>query len=956
MFRVEICSINAIKTYMKRNKILVFAVLASVCLPTAAQQNKDSLSVGRYEDQSIDVGANKTFKISESTAAVSVIGSNSTDKRSARNIGNSIIGQGLGLISLQNSGNYAAANPTFYVRGLQSLSGSTPLILVDGIERDINNITPEEVDNVQILKDAAAVALYGYKGANGAILVTTKRGKYNSKSITVTLDHVFNFMANKPKFVDASTYAQAMNEAYANEGYGNNYRYSDNEIAAFKSGQYPYYYPNVNWMDETFKNTGATNKMNAQFSGGGQMFRYYAMIDLISDKGFIKNPNENDGYSTQNKYVKGNMRANLDIDLTPTIKVKANVLGVLLETSRPGSNVDLWNMIYSTPSAAYPIKAESGSWGGSDTWAGTSNPVAQSIGAAYYKNHTRSLYSDLTLRQDLSGWIQGLSAQACVGYDNTSNIYEDHSKTYIYDVTTPTWTADMTEPTATVKSYGTDSSMGSGADINSFSRRFHFDVSADYQNRFGNHSIYSQLKWDYEFQDETGYNTTIYRQNYSWFNHYGYKDRYFADLTLVYSGSSRLAPGTKWNLSPTVAAAWVISKENFMQNVNWINFLKLRASFGMLNQDLLPSNTWTYYVQQYSISGGTYPFNSGWGSDFGRTYLDRLATTSPSHEKAYKYDAGIDATLFNGLNVTLDGYFQRRTNIWVEASGKYTALIGVDSPYENAGIVNCWGGELGLDYSKQFGDLTFNLGGNFNYNRNKIKEELEEPRLYDNLVQTNHQLSQIYGLQAIGFFKDQADIDASPTQTFSTVKPGDIKYKDVNGDNIIDANDKTAIGYSTAAPQIYYSIHLGAEWKGFGIDAMFQGTGKYSAVLNTKSMYWPLINNTTISQYYYDNRWTTETASTAKFPRLSPESNANNYQTNTVWLANRSFFKLRNIELYYNFAKSVLERTKFINGAKIYVRGTDLFSIDHLSVSDPESYGATNPLTRSIVAGLSVTF
>ena len=197
---------------MKRNKILVFAVLASVCLPTAAQQNKDSLSVGRYEDQSIDVGANKTFKISESTAAVSVIGSNSTDKRSARNIGNSIIGQGLGLISLQNSGNYAAANPTFYVRGLQSLSGSTPLILVDGIERDINNITPEEVDNVQILKDAAAVALYGYKGANGAILVTTKRGKYNSKSITVTLDHVFNFMANKPKFVDAYTYAQAMNE------------------------------------------------------------------------------------------------------------------------------------------------------------------------------------------------------------------------------------------------------------------------------------------------------------------------------------------------------------------------------------------------------------------------------------------------------------------------------------------------------------------------------------------------------------------------------------------------------------------------------------------------------------------------------------------------------------------------------------------------------------------------
>ena len=216
-------------------------------------------------------------------------------------------------------------------------------------------------------------------------------------------------------------------------------------------------------------------------------------------------------------------------------------------------------------------------------------------------------------------------------------------------------------------------------------------------------------------------------------------------------------------------------------------------------------------------------------------------------------------------------------------------------------------------------------------------------------------MSQIYGLKAIGFFKDQADIDNSPVQTFSTVKPGDIKYEDVNGDNKIDANDKCAIGYSTAAPQLYYSIHLGAEYKGFGVDMMFQGTGRYSAVLNTKSMYWPLINNTTISQYYYDNRWTVDNQN-AKFPRLSPVSNANNYQTNTVWLADRSFMKLRNVEIYYNFAKSLLQKTKVINAAKLYVRGTDLFCIDHLSVSDPESYGVTNPLTKSVIVGLSVTF
>lgn len=937
---------------MNKNNILVLAMLASLSLPAAAQTDTTA-----FKDQLIDVGANVKFSREQSTAAVSIITNNSLDKRSAKNIGNSIIGQGLGLISLQNSGNYAAQNPTFYVRGLQSLSGSSPLILVDGIERDIDNITPEEVDNVQILKDAAAVALYGYKGANGAILITTKHGKYNSKSITVTLDHVFNFMTNKPKFVDASTYASAVNEAYANEGYGSNYRYSANEIAAFQSGQYPYYYPNVDWVNETFKDNAATNKVNAQFSGGGQKFRYYAMVDLISDKGFINNPNENQGYSTQNKYSKGNMRANIDVDLTPTTKINANVLGVLLETSRPGSNADLWNMIYSIPSAAFPVKYQDGKWAGSSqsAWPGTSNAVAQSEGAAYAKNHTRSLFSDMTLRQDLSGWVKGLSAETRVSYDNTSNILEDHSKTYVYDAISPTWANDATEPTATISSYGTDSSMGTSASVNTFSHRFHFDFGFDYQNKFGNHSIFSQLKWDYENEEETGYNTTIYRQNFSWFNHYGYKDRYFADLTLVYSGSSRLAPSTKWSFSPTISGAWVISKENFMKDISWVDFLKLRASFGIINQDLLPNNTWTYYVQQYQVSGGTYPFNSGWGSDFGRSYLDRLATNNPSHEKAYKYNAGIDATLFKGLNVTLDGYYQRRSDIWVEASGKYTSVVGVDAPYQNAGKVDSWGGELGLDYSTNIGQVTLNIGGNLNYNRNKIKEELEQPREYSNLVQTGHSLNQIYGLKAIGFFKDQADIDNSPVQTFSTVKPGDIKYEDVNGDNKIDANDVCAIGYSTVAPQLYYSIHLGAEWKGFGVDMMFQGTGRYSAVLNTKSMYWPLINNTTISQYYYDNRWTADNQD-AKFPRLSPVSNANNYQTNTIWLADRSFLKLRNVEVYYNFAKSLLQRTKVINGAKLYVRGTDLFCIDHLAVSDPESYGATNPLTRSVVVGLSVTF
>lgn len=930
--------------------------MALLSLPASAQVKIDSIAPHRYAAQSIDVGANVNFSREQSTSAVSVITSESTNKRSAKNIGNSILGQGSGLISLQNSGNYAGINPTFYIRGMQSLDGNTPLFVVDGIERDIQYISAEEVESVSVLKDAAATALYGYKGANGVVLITTKRGKFNSKEIKVNLDHAINFMAHKPKFVDAQTYAKAMNEAYANDGFKNP-RYTQEEVDAFGSGKYPYLYPNVNWVDETFRNHSVTNMLNASFTGGGEKFKYYALLDLQYDNGFVKNPDTHEGYSTNNKYVKGNLRMNMDMILSKNTTMKVNLLGVLAESNAPGSSANLWDMVYSLPSAAFAVKGEDGKWGGNSTWAGTVNPVAQSQDAGYSRNHNRGIYTDLTIRQELPAVLKGLAVQGRIAYDHFSNIYEDYSKTYVYG--SPTVADWLNGEPQLGKAFtgGSESDLGASISTNSFSRRFHADASADYQNTFGAHSIYSQLKYDYEFSDEFAINSTLYRQNISWYTHYGLLDRYFLDLALVESGSNRLAPGSKWALSPTVSAAWVLSKENFMKNLNWVDFLKLRASYGIIQTDILPESGWMYYMQQYQTTGGSYPFNSGFQSDFGRTYLDAIATSGLTHEKAAKFNAGVDATLFGGLDFSFDGFYQRRSNIWVSTAGKYSSELGVDAPYEGDGIVDSWGWEASLDYNKQIGDVKFNIGANIDYYRSQIKEQDEAPKLYPNLVSTGHRVSQLFGYKAIGFFRDQADIDASKPQLLgSTPRPGDIKYEDVNGDGQIDTNDKTAIGYSTVAPEIYYNIHLGVEWKGLGVDAMFLGTGRYSGVLSTKSMYKPLVGNTTISQYYYDNRWTPETAGTAKFPALSSTSNANNYNTNTLWMFDRSFFKLRNIEVYYNFPKALLAKTKLLNAAKLYVRGVDLFSFDHLDESDPEVFGATNPLNRSIVAGLSVTF
>ena len=913
--------------------------------------NKHIKIVMDYASQPVNIGFGIKQTVSESTMSVASAANSDFNNRSAKNIGNSLFGNVLGLTTLQGTGDYSSYEPTFYIRGLQTLAGKNPLVMVDGIERNISYITPEEVENVIVLKDAPAVALYGYKGANGAINIITKRGKYKSNEINFSYDHAFNWEERRPEFADAYTYANAMNEAFVNDG--KSPKYSALELNAFQSGKYPSLYPNVNWIKECFKDVGASNIFNLSFRGGGTRMRYYTLINLQDNQGFVANPNMNDGYSTQNKYSKANFRTNLDIDLTNTTKVLVNIDGTLLETLRPGLSSDnLWDKIYTVPAASFPIKTESGLWGGNATWDGYSNPVALTEGRAYSKAHTRALFADLTLNQDLSAVTKGLSAWTRLAYDNISAYWENHTREYKFGSDAVSeWTNG--EPSAySHYTGGKDGTMSSDSKLDWQNKNFNFGIGANYDRTFGNHSISSVLMWNYEYRNSNGQNNTWYRNSASLYNHYGYKGKYYADLSLTMAASNKLAPGHRWAFSPTVSAAWLLSKENFMKDISFVDFLKLRASWGIINVDNIPAEG--YWEQAFTGGsgynlGGNYDWSSGWQEG-------RLASTSFTNEKSYKYNLGLDASLFKGLNVTLEGFYQRRSDIWVSAGGTNSAVLGADSPYINGGIVDNWGFELGTDYTKNItSDLLVNGGLNFTLSKNKIVDEREEPRAYNYLRRTNNSVEQIYGLQAIGFFKDQADIDNSPAQQFSQVKPGDIKYKDQNGDGLINENDEVKLGYNYVCPEIYYSFHIGMEYKGFGFNAMFQGVGNYTAVLNTKSMYWPLINNTNISNYYYENRWTPENTD-AKFPRLTSESNENNFRTNSVWLEDRSFLKLRNIELYYKFANSLLAKTKYIKTAKVYVRGVDLLCFDHIKQSDPEQYGNNYPLTRSVVVGVALGF
>ena len=956
---------------MKTKNIYMLSLLAGMSLPAMAQT--DIIDSVAYKDQLVDIGANRQFSREQSTASVSVITNKDVNKRGARNIGNNILGQGSGLVGLDGAGLFNAQNPTFYIRGVQSSSGSTPLIIIDGVERAMENVVAEDVESVQILKDAAATALYGYKGANGVLLITTKHGKYNSNSIKVSYDHTFSYLTNKPEMVDAATYASAVNEAYRNQG--GSAIYSDAVIDAYRNGTNPLYYPNVNWADETFRNVSHNNRYDVELKGGTSNFRYYTNVQLLTNKGFIKNF-QNDGYSTQNKYTRGTLRSNMDIDLGPKTKLHTHLYGLLTEQSQPGSQADLWGMIYKVPANAFPVKLNDAVWGGNTVYT-TNNPVAQSQAAAYYKNHQRALYADLQLDQDLSSITEGLSAQTQIGYDTWSNVYEDHSKTYRYSYYEVANNGDVVaNGNASMSAIqGSDSNMGTGSGNNSWIRRCIWNASINYDRTFAEkHNVYGQLKYDYEYNDKTGTNTTVYRHNVSLFAHYGFDSRYLLDVALVESGSSRLAPGSKWAFSPNVSAAWNISNETFMKNVKWIDFLKLRASWGNQSLDVLPGdNVWTYYDQFYLMDAATYPFDATYtGTQWGNTYLGTARTQSLGHEQSSKLNVGFDATLFGGLNISADYYYQHRYNIWYSTAGSYSSVFGLTAPYENVGVINQKGFEVSADYSKKFNnDFTINLGASMTLNKTIVEEQAEAPQLFANTSSTGKRYGQAFGYVANGFFQKSDDLDGDgtisaaemqqkgyPVQNFTTVHPGDVKYMDLTDDDKIDSNDRQAIGYSTTAPDLYYNFHLGAEYKGLGIDAMFQGVGKWTGFKTTNGLYRSAVATNTLSQYLYENSWSAERGNTenAQFPRLSTTSNANNDVNSTLNMFDRSYLKLRYVEMYYYLPQTMLQKVDFISNVKVYVRGTDLFTADHLDKADAAVYSATQPLTRSIQVGAAVTF
>ena len=892
-------------------------------------------------------GQDLTDSIARKTQAVSIVTAEEIAKNATPNVSNTLYGLLPGLSVMQQTG--WTDDAITLLRG-----NKAPLIVVDGFVRPISYLHSAEIESVQVLKDGAASSVWGTRGANGVILITTKRGTYNTKmQIEANYKLGMDFPINQPKFANGYEYAAALNEALYYDGLEP--MYTREELDAFKFGTNRDLYANTDWMREGLRKHTLNNQVDVTFRGGGSKLRYFAMLNYKNDYGILNESyaKYSDRYTAQMRKYELGLRMNVDIDLTSTTLVQFNLFGQLRERKRPNTNeYDLFAGLYNTPSGAFPMITSNGYWGSNDVL--KSNPIARIADVGYYKENPRTLQADLRFRQDLSVLTPGLSAEVVFAYDNSAVYAEEGYKKYQYEVNTPYRNVITDKIEKNSKVYGDNSAL----QVNCLNMREQYinanvEGAVRYNRSFGSHTVNATGAYRLESERGIGRNNAHKRMYLNASAGYSFRDTYLLHLLVNHTGTSVLPEGDKFRTYPAVSAAWVASNEGFLRDHSVLNLLKLRASYGRSGWDNI-----SYELdRQYWTWGGTYWFGEANNESTGMKE-DRLAMRNLTLEISDKYNVGVDLQLFHKLSLTADAFMERRNKMLVSGHNTVSSAIGIGVPLQNSGKVEYKGIDLGIDWKDRLGDhFNYYVGGTFNYLKSEVIENGEGYTPWSYLSGKGHAVDQLFGLEAIGYFRNEADIARSPKQMFSDVRPGDIKYKDMNGDNIIDKHDVHAIGYSSTLPEFYYGLKLGFEYKGFGVDALFQGVARYSKMLNTNSVYWPLRNNLNISHWYLHDqiRWTEETKDIATVPRLTTLNNNNNFRDSSQWLVDGSYFKLRNLNVYYNLPMRWISRIK-MEQCQLFVRANNVFSIDHVDYLNCEDFSVNYPDMFSLFVGASIKF
>ena len=906
----------------KINYILITLLLggsvslnAQTSKAASEMQLADTLSIG-YQ-----------MNVSSRTSSYSINGVNASafEKSPYIDISKALYGKVAGLNVYQGTGSSADNVSTL------SIHGNAPLVLIDGFPRDISDITSMEIESCYVLKDAAAAALYGMRGANGVVLITTKRGISNGLKVNVDYNFGVNTQFRSPDFADAYTYANALNTALSGDGLPA--RYNAQELDAFRTGIYPYDYPNVDWWNETLNNTGLTHNLKMSFSGGSDKFRFYTVVDYYRDRSMLKKNTEDTRFDTTPTDTRLTVRTNLDVKVTESTLLKAGIVGRLKEFrgTRYGRSA-IFNKIYGIPSAAFPIRYENGIYGGSSVY-GTGNPVALLKDYGHIRNVYGTLLADLSIRQDLSALTKGLAAEASVSFDNIGGMNETTNKEYRYMNSNASITSDGTLMT-TPAIYGTDSeTLGHTQPFERLMLRSDFQAKVDYNRTFGKHQVGGALIYDMQSVVKNGRNNSQKNQSVLVNATYTYDNRYSLNAVFNRSGSAYLPDGDKYSNYPAVSAAWIVSNEAFMEKVTPINLFKIRASYGLSGWDgNLSHELWR---QSYGSGDAGYNFGVNAGGQSGGSEGD-LPVIGLVAEKSQKATFGFDLAAFdNRLNATVEGFYEKRSDILVSGANSTSGIIGITVGQVNEGIYKYKGVDASLSWNDKIGDFHYGIGASMSYLNTEVVNVNQAYQEYDYLYTKGNRIGQMYGLEAIGFFNSQQEINNSPQQTFSDVAPGDVKYKDQNGDNRIDEKDVVKM-FGSSVPRFYFGFNLNFSYKRLELSADFQGmTGDIAKTFLNEEI-----------------SWTPENKTNATMPRLTTQENLNNYRASSLWYRDGSFLKLRNLLVAYTFPKS---QTRFAD-LKVFVQGTNLFSLDNIHFADPEQLGIAYPSTRSYWAGIKLNF
>lgn len=881
------------------------------------------------------------------TAAISSATGNDLQKTFAPSLSNGLYGRIAGLTVMQGSSEPGYDAPSLFARGNSSYRNGALLTIVDGFEAPFDQLVAEEVETISLLKDASAVALYGMRGANGVLLITTKKGAEGRTTVNFSAQTGWQSFTDVQKPLGAYDYARLYNEALANEN--KPLRYSDADMEAYRLGNDPYFHPDVDWHKEVLRSTTPIRNFDLNFRGGSKGIHFFVLLNALTNEGMYRNTDKDRKQNTNSRFLKYNFRTNVDIAVTKRLTASLYMGGRIEDRSSLNGTTaaQLFEMLSITPPNAFPVYTPKNEYGGTSIY---KNPVATVLSTGLYSNNNRNFQGIFTLRHELDFLVKGLYAEGTAAFSNFFAGTSTKNRTYAMQSMSKNTNGDtvytaigQNTPLTPAEGYGTQW------------RRSNVRFNLNYNRTFGEHDISAMTMYLQDKYVMAGNNVPYAYLNYAGRATYTFRKKYTAEFAASLMGTDNFPASHRYGFFPAISLGWNISEETFLRSAFKDGFLKIRASYGKSGNDQIGGQRFMY--DQYYFMTGGYNFGNA-NNGVGGMAEGSLANPNVTWEKKRTANFGVDGSLRNRWNFSLDVFTEERYDIPATPDGAVPAFLGAALPSLNIGRVKNSGFEAMLGYhSNASKSFRYSVEGMVMFSRNRILEMSEAAQPYAYLKQTGRAVGQPFGLKSDGLyqaadFENDGQLKAGlPVPQFGQVRSGDIKYKDQNNDQLIDIYDYAALGGSNI-PELNYSFKLGLAYRQFELEAFFQGVGNRSVYLNGPSV-WAFQQNAGVSEIAL-GRWTPETAATATYPRLTTSANDNNYRFSDFWQRNGAFLKLRALEIKYTLPAALINRVK-LQQASVYVTGNNLFSVDKLKGMDPEAL-AGYPSLRSVSTGIKVEF